>query len=119
MPADNPALRRTRRPFVLPSTFRSLRHYNFRLWFFGQTVSLIGTWMQAVAQQVLVYRLTGSAAALGTVNFIALLPVLPLSLWGGSIADRFPKRTIIILSQAAMMLQAFILAYLTWTGQVK
>lgn len=119
MPADNPTLCKTRRFFRLPSTFRSLRHYNFRLWFFGQTVSLIGTWMQAVAQQVLVYRLTGSAAALGTVNFIALIPVLPLSLWGGSIADRFPKRTIIILTQMTMMLQAFMLAYLTWTEQVK
>ena len=72
-----------------------------------------------MAQQVLVYRLTGSAAALGTVNFIALIPVVPLSLWGGSIADRFPKRTIIILAQAAMMLQAFILAWLTWTGAVQ
>lgn len=119
MPAKTTILPRARRRFQLPATFRSLRHYNFRLWFFGQTVSLIGTWMQAVAQQVLVYRLTGSAAALGTVNFIALIPVLPLSLWGGSIADRFPKRTIIILSQGLMMVQAFIMAYLTWTGKVE
>ncbi|HSQ28181.1 MAG TPA: MFS transporter [Anaerolineales bacterium] len=119
MPANLLSLRPFRRRFHLPATFRSLRHYNFRLWFFGQTVSLIGTWMQAMAQQVLVYRLTGSAAALGMVNFIALIPVVPLSLWGGSIADRFPKRTIIILAQVAMMLQAFILAWLTWTGTVQ
>ncbi len=72
-----------------------------------------------MAQQVLVYRLTGSAAALGVVNFIALIPVIPLSLWGGSIADRFPKRNIIILAQAAMMIQAFLMAWLTWSGQVK
>lgn len=72
-----------------------------------------------MAQQVLVYRLTGSAAALGIVSAIGLIPVIPLGLWGGSIADRAPRRTIILLAQAAMMLQAFILAFLTWTGAVQ
>ena len=67
------------------STFRALRHRNYKIWFYGQTVSLIGTWMQSMAQQVLIYRLTGSATALGMVNFIALIPLVPLALVGGSI----------------------------------
>jgi predicted MFS family arabinose efflux permease len=103
----------------LPNTFRALRHRNYQLWFFGQGISLIGTWMQNMAQQLLVYRLTGSAAALGTVNFIGLIPLLPLALWGGSIADRFPKRTVILVTQAVMMLQAFALAGLTLAGVIR
>ena len=103
----------------LPPTFRALRHRNYRLWFFGQGVSLIGTWMQTMAQQVLIYRLTGSAAALGVINAIGLIPLIPLALWGGSIADRAPKRTIILIAQTVMMIQAFILAGLAWTGAVQ
>lgn len=64
----------------LPATFRTLRHKNFRLFFFGQMISLVGTWMQTIAQQWLAYRLTGSAAMLGTVNLVAVLPLLPMSL---------------------------------------
>lgn len=104
---------------ALPSTFRALRHRNFRLFFFGQMVSLIGTWMQTIAQQWLVYRLTGSATMLGMVNLMGILPLLPLSLWGGSLADRFSKRSILVCTQSAMMVQAFILAALTWTGAVQ
>lgn len=81
------------------STFRALRHPNYRLWFFGQSISLIGSWMQTMAQQVLIYRLTGSAAALGIVNFVALIPLIPFSLWGGSIVDRLPKRNVLIVTQ--------------------
>lgn len=103
----------------LSSTFRALRHYNYRLWFIGQTISLIGVWMQNMAQQVLVYRLTGSATALGMVNFIALVPLVPLSLLGGSITDRFPRRNIVLITQILMMLQAFLLAGLVWTGKVQ
>jgi MFS family permease len=103
----------------LPSTFRALRHRNYLLWFTGQGISLVGTWMQTMAQQVLVYRLTGSAAALGTISFIGLIPVIPLSLWGGSISDRFPKRTIILFAQIGMLAQAFILAWLTWSNRVE
>jgi MFS family permease len=102
-----------------PTTFRALRHRNFRLFFFGQMISLVGTWMQNIAQQWLVYRLTGSATMLGMVNFLAVVPLVPLSLWGGSLADRFSKRSIIIATQTAMMLQAFILAAFTWTGIVQ
>ena len=101
------------------NTFRSLRHRNYRLLFFGQGFSLIGTWMQMMAQQVLVYRLTGSATALGVVSFIGFIPLLPLALWGGSIADRFPKQRVILITQIIMMLQAFVLAGLTLTGVVQ
>jgi MFS family permease len=103
----------------LPFAFRALRHRNYRLFFFGQMISLVGTWMQMIAQQWLVYRLTGSAAMLGTVNLVAVLPAGPLALWGGSLADRFPKRSILVVTQTVMMVLAFILAALTWTGVVR
>jgi len=103
----------------LPGTLRAFHHRNYLLWFFGQGISLIGTWMQTMAQQVLVYRLTGSAASLGIISFIGLIPLIPLSLWGGSIIDRFPKRTIILITQAVMLVQAFLLAALTWSGTVQ
>jgi len=75
--------------------------------------------MQTMAQQVLVYRLTGSAASLGIISFIGLLPLIPLSLWGGSITDRFPKRTILLITQGVMLVQAVLLAVLTWSGTVQ
>jgi MFS family permease len=111
-----PPVKRTSR---FSNVFRSLRHRNYKLWFFGQTISLIGSWMQTMAQQVLVYRLTGSAAALGMVNFVALIPLIPLSLLSGSISDRFPKRSMILLSQLMMLIQAILLAGLTWSGSVQ
>jgi MFS family permease len=103
----------------LPATFRAFQHRNYLLWFVGQGISLIGTWMQTMAQQVLVYRLTGSAASLGIISFIGLVPLIPLSLWGGSIIDRFPKRTILLITQSIMLIQAFLLAALTWRGTVQ
>jgi MFS family permease len=105
--------------YRLGTTFRALRHRNYQLWFFGQGVSLIGTWMQSMAQQVLVYRLTGSAASLGIVNFMTVLPLLPFSFLGGSLADRLPKRNIILVTQTLMLLQALVLAVLTWTGVIR
>lgn len=101
------------------STFRSLRHHNYKLWFFGQGISLIGSWMQTMAQQVLVYRLTGTATSLGMVNFISLIPLIPLALVGGSITDRFSRRKILLFTQVIMFMQALLLAALTWTGTVK
>ena len=101
------------------TAFRALRHPNYRLWVMGQGLSQIGTWMQSMAQQVLVYRLTGSATALGIVNFMTILPLVPFALWGGSLADRVPKRTIILITQSLMMLQAFILAGLILTDTVQ
>jgi MFS family permease len=75
--------------------------------------------MQTMAQQVLVYRLTGSAAALGIVSFMVVLPLVPFALWGGSLSDRVPKRAVLLTTQILMMCQAFVLAALTWTGVVK
>lgn len=108
-----------RAPLPGTGTFRALRHRNYRIWFIGQTISLVGTWMQTMAQQVLVYRLTGSAAALGIVSFVGLIPVIPLSFWAGSLADRFPKQKVILFAQIGMMVQAILLAVLSWTGLVQ
>ncbi len=107
---------------VIPTrstAFRALRHRNYKLWFFGQGLSLIGTWMQSMAQQVLVYRLTGSASALGIVSFMTVLPLVPLALWGGSLSDRVSKRNLLLVTQALMTIQAILLAILTWTGVVE
>jgi MFS family permease len=100
-------------------TFRALSHRNYRLWFFGQGLSLIGTWMQSMAQQVVVYRMTGSAVALGIASVMVVVPLIPFALWGGSLSDRVSKRTIILTTQTLMMLQAFTLALLTWSGKVQ
>jgi MFS family permease len=108
-----------RRRVTLPRTFSALRHRDFRLWWFGQMVSLVGTWIQFVAQNWLVYRLTGSPAMLGLVNFVGLVPTLPLSLWAGSLADRFDKRRLVIIAQIMLFAQAAALAVLTVTGVVR
>lgn len=72
-----------------------------------------------MAQQVLVYRLTGSASALGIVSFMQVVPLVPFALWGGTLADRFPKRTMIMVTQTMMMIQAFLLALFTWSGIIQ
>jgi MFS family permease len=96
--------------------FAALRHRNYRLWFFGQMLSLMGTWMQRVAQGWVVYQLTGSELALGTISFVGSLPTLFLMLPAGVIADRVPKRKVLLAAQTVMMLLAFILATLAATG---
>lgn len=101
------------------SMFRALRHRSFQLFFAGQLVSLVGTWMQAVAQSWLVYRLTGSTLSLGLVGFCAQFPVFVLAPVGGVIADRFPRRKVLMGTQAAAMTLASILAALTLSGWVK
>ncbi len=99
----------------LPSTFAALKHRNFRLWFFGQTLSMVGTWMQSVAQGWLVYDLTGSEFALGVISFIGTLPTLFLMLPAGALADRIPRRRVLLFTQTTMMLLAFIPAILAAT----
>ena len=96
-----------------PSPFRALRHRNFRLFFGGQLVSLIGTWMQSVAQSWLVYRLTGSSVLLGTVGFCSQIPVFVLAPLGGAAADRYDRHRIIVATQTASLVLAFALAALT------
>jgi MFS family permease len=101
------------------NTFAALKHRNFRLFFIGQLVSLIGTWMQTTAQGWLVYQLTGSKVLLGTVAAVGTLPLLLLSLWGGSVADRHSKRTIVLYTQTGMMLTAFVFAILVGSGHIQ
>jgi MFS family permease len=93
--------------------FSSLRVRNFRIYWFGMLVSLIGTWIQAVAQSWLVFQLTNSAFLLGVVGFLSAIPVFLLSLFGGVLADRVNKRNILIATQTSFMLLAFLLALLT------
>ena len=98
---------------TLPVTLRALRYRNFQLFFGGQLISLIGTWMQNVAQAWLVYRLTGSSVLLGLVSFAGQIPVFLMAPLGGIVADRFRKQRVVIATQASSMLLAFILAALT------
>lgn len=100
-------------------TFGAMRHRNFRLFFVGQLISVIGIWMQSTALQWLVYNLTGSQASLGLVTFIGFLPVLLLSLFMGVITDQFPRRRILLFTQSWFMLLAGVLALLTGLGLVQ
>jgi MFS family permease len=100
-------------------TFSALKHRNYRLWFWGQMLSLFGTWMQMTAQGFLVFQLTHSSAYLGYVGFAWGAPSWILMLYGGVVADRMPRRTLLIITQSLMMILAFILAALTFTGAVQ
>ncbi len=95
------------------AAWRALRHRNFQLFFSGQLISLIGTWMQSVAQSWLVYRLTGSALLLGSVGFASQIPVFLFAPLGGITADRVNRRHVVIATQTASMALAFVLAALT------
>jgi predicted MFS family arabinose efflux permease len=94
------------------------RHRNYRLFFAGQLVSLMGTWMQSVAQGWLVYSLTHSPLFLGLTSFCGLVPVFFVAPFGGTISDRVDRRTMLVVTQALSMLQATILATLTLTSVV-
>jgi MFS family permease len=97
----------------------ALRSANFRLFILGQAVSLVGTWMQLVAQSWLVYRLTGSSIALGTIGFASQFPVFLFASVGGVAADRYSRRHLLLLTQSTMMALAFVLAWLTFSGRVQ
>ncbi|MBZ5496700.1 MAG: MFS transporter [Acidobacteriia bacterium] len=99
--------------------FRALRHRNFQLFFGGQLISLVGTWMQMLAQSWLVYRLTHSAALLGEVGFASQIPVLFLGPVAGIFADRHSRQRIVIVTQTLMMIQALVMAALTLTHTIK
>jgi MFS family permease len=102
----------------LHTMFRALRHRNFQLFFGGQLISLIGTWMDNIAEAWLVYRLTGSSLLLGTVAFAGQIPVFLMAPIGGMVADRWDRHKIVIATQASSMVLAFALAALTLTGRV-
>ncbi len=99
--------------------FRALQvHRNFRLFWIGQTVSLIGTWMQTVGQGWLALELTNSAFLVGVVSAAGSFPVLLLSLYGGVIADRYNKLRVVIICQALLLAEAGALWWFTWTGRI-
>ena len=110
---------RPARRWSAAQTFAALRYPNYRLWFIGQLVSLVGTWMQSTAQGYLIFELTHSPAYLGYVGFAAGAPSWLFMLYGGLVADRVSRRKLLVITQLAMLLLAFILAGLTWTGLVQ
>jgi len=99
--------------------FRSLKNRNYRLFFYGQGISLIGTWMQSVALNWLLFRITGSAFMLGIATFAGQFPIFLLAPVAGVIGDRFDRRKILIAVQIAAMLQAFTLAFITFSDIVQ
>jgi MFS family permease len=103
----------------LQRTFIALRHRNYRLFFFGQMISLIGTWMQTTALAWLVLELTHNALLLGLVGALQFLPVMVFSLFGGVLADRLPKRTTLIFTQSFALLQAEVMWILVATGKIQ
>lgn len=105
--------------FNLRYTFAALQYPNYRLWFTGQLVSLVGTWMQSTAQAYLVFELTKSPAYLGYVGFAAGLPSWLFTLYGGVIADRISRRTMLLVTQSVMMVLAFLLAALVFTDLIQ
>src|SRR5918997_1692363 len=108
-----------RPPNFWQRTFAALQYPNYRLWFRGQLVSLVGTWMQITAQSFLVFQLTQSTAYLGYVGFADGLPSWLFMLYGGVVADRVAKRNLLRITQSTMMLLALILAGLTFSGIVQ
>lgn len=101
------------------NTFSSLKHKNFRYFWFGQCISIIGTWIQRTAQAWLVYQLTDSPFLLGILGVFQFGPVLLFSLFAGVIADRLPKRKLMIFNQVVFMIQSGILTALVLTGHIK
>lgn len=102
----------------LSQAFPALTHKNFRYFWFGQCISLMGTWMQRTAQQWLVYTITKSAFLLGILGVAQFGPMLVFSLFAGVLADRYPKKSMLLFTQASLMIQALILAFLVWSGHV-
>ena len=104
---------------ALPRTFRALRHRNYRLFFTGQGLSMIGTWLQQVAMGWLTYRLTGSAWLLGVVAFCANIGILLFGNLAGVLADRIDRRRGLLTTQSLMLLQALVLAALVASGRIQ
>jgi MFS family permease len=98
----------------VPRLARALRHRDFRIFWTGNFLSNIGTWMQSIAQGWLVLKLTNSAFWLGMVGFCTSIPILLFALIGGVIADHVNKRKLLMVTQSAMMTFAFTMAVLTW-----
>lgn len=103
----------------MPATLRALRHRNFQLFFSGQLISLVGTWMQTIAESWLVYRLTGSSLLLGTVGFCSQIPVFLVAPLGGIVADRYNRQRVVIATQVCSMVLAGIYAALTLSHRIQ
>ena len=104
---------------AIPAGLRAFRHRDFRLFWSGQLISLIGTWMQSVGQSWLVLELTNSPFRLGLIGTLQFGPILLFSFLGGAISDRVHKRRMLIGTQTALMIQAFTLSALVWSGHVQ
>lgn len=104
--------------FQLTKIFPALRHKNYRFYFSGQLISLIGTWLQTIAQGWLVYDLTGSPFLVGLIGAVQFLPILVFGIIGGVLADKFNKRKLLILTQAVSLILALILGVLTLLGLI-
>jgi MFS family permease len=102
----------------LKQVFRALAHRNYRLFFGGQSISLIGTWMQLIAMNWLVFRLTHSALLLGVVGFSSRIPTFLIAPLGGVLADRWNRHRLLVVTQALSMIQAMIFAFLVLTNLI-
>src|SRR4051812_47341891 len=101
-----------------PRLLRALRHRNYRLFFAGQSVSLVGTWITRIATSWLVYRLTGSALLLGVVGFCSQIPTLVLAPFAGVLVDRWDRHRILVITQALSAVQSAALAALALSGLI-
>ncbi|MGD0756993.1 MAG: MFS transporter, partial [Bacteroidales bacterium] len=108
-----------KRPAGLSAIFRSFQYRNYRLFFSGQSISLIGTWIQRIATPWLVYHLTGSALLLGVIGFAGQIPTFLIAPFAGVMTDRWNRYHILIGTQIAAMIQALILALLYFTGKIE
>lgn len=108
-----------RQRFSLSHTFTALRSRNYRLWFFGQMISLFGTWMQSTTQAFLIFELTRSPVYLGYVAFSSGVPTWLFMLYAGVVADRMKRRNLLLITQTGMMILAFFLASLTFLHLIK
>ncbi len=116
--SNNRIARLSLRHFSLPDGFSALKHRNYRLYFFGQAVSVTGTWMQSLAMSWLVLTLTTSAVKLALVNVLQFAPTLVFGLAAGVVADRVPKRSLLVVTQSIAGLASITLAILIWTDHI-
>jgi len=121
IPPEDGSLKRfiPEKKFSIKNTFAGLSYPNYRLWFWGQMISLFGSWMQSTAFAFFIFQLTKSPAYLGYVGFASGVPAWIFSFYGGVAADRFNRRNILYATQTAMMIMAFVLAILTFTDIIK
>ncbi len=118
---DATETQRPAEPLLFPRAshaWRALRHRNFRLFFGGQSISLVGSWMTLVATRWLVYRLTGSALLLGTVGFVGQIPSFLLAPFAGVWMDRLDRRKVLLCTQTLSMMQSLTLAAMTLSGRI-